>query len=145
ESIDNSSKDVPPERKGISYNFTGTYGDTLIDEIEKYALVAQTISTQYNFDIIHAHDWLTFRAGIEAQKITGRPLVVHVHATEYDRAGKNGNPYIRDIEREGMMAANLVVAVSDRTKQIAIQEYNIPKEKIEVVHNGISPSANNNK
>ena len=112
-----------------------------MDEIEKYALVARTISTQYNFDVIHAHDWLTFRAGMEAQKLTGRPLVVHVHATEYDRAGKGGNALVREIEREGMMAADLVLAVSERTRQIAIKEYDIPETKIEVVHNGIMPSA----
>ncbi len=128
---------------GISYEFSGRYGPSLLDEVDKYALVAHTISHQYNFDIIHAHDWLTFRAGIEAKKISGKPLIVHVHATEYDRAGKNGDAFIMEVERKGMMEADLIIAVSERTKSIAVDEYKIPPDKIEVVHNGIMASEKN--
>ncbi|WP_276374139.1 glycosyltransferase [Chryseolinea sp. H1M3-3] len=125
---------------GVSYQFSGKYGPALLDEVDKYALVAGTISDQYDFDVIHAHDWLTFRAGIEAKKRSGKPLIVHVHATEYDRAGKNGDAFIMEVERAGMMEADLVVAVSERTKSIAVAEYQIPPAKIEVVHNGIIAS-----
>ena len=129
--------DVP---QGISYEFTGAYGPTLLEEVEKYAIVARTISRQYYFNIIHAHDWMTFRAGIEAKKVSHKPLVVHIHATEFDRAGINGQQAVYDLEREGMMAADRVIAVSERTKSLAVLEYNIPEEKIVVVHNGISPA-----
>jgi glycosyltransferase involved in cell wall biosynthesis len=89
-------------------------------------------------DVIHAHDWLTFEAGIEAKRLTGRPLVAHVHATEFDRAGgTGGNPVIHDIEQHGLMMADRIIAVSGATKQIIIDRYNIPADKIEIVHNSI--------
>jgi glycogen synthase len=124
---------------GVTYDFSGSYGPALMEEVEKYTVVAQTICRQHSFNIIHAHDWMTFRAGIEAKKISGKPLVVHIHATEFDRAGNNGQRAVYEIEREGMMAADRVVAVSERTKAIAVREYQVPDNKILVVHNGISP------
>jgi glycogen synthase len=129
---------------GISYDFTGGYGATLFDEIDKYAIVANVVSTQYYFDIIHIHDWITFPAGIVAKKTSGKPLIVHLHATEFDRAGNNGNPAVQKVEREGLLAADRVIAVSERTKAIAVQQYGIPTEKIEVVHNGIIAKKNAN-
>lgn len=92
-------------------------------------------------DVIHAHDWLTFEAGIAAKKMTGQPLVAHVHATEFDRAGGNfGNPAIHEIERLGLLLADRIVAVSEATKQLIIQRYHIPAEKIDVVHNSVNHS-----
>lgn len=92
-------------------------------------------------DIIHAHDWLTMEAGVRVKSATGSPLVVHVHATEYDRAGgHDGNPLIHDIELFGMQAADRIFAVSQITKDIIVQHYGIPADKIEVVHNSIDPS-----
>lgn len=89
-------------------------------------------------DVIHAHDWLTFEAGVAAKKICGAPLVVHVHATEFDRAGNNhGNPLIHEIEQEGLLIADRIIAVSDFTKRIITERYHIPADKIEVVHNSI--------
>ena len=89
-------------------------------------------------DVIHAHDWLTYEAGIAAKRATGAPLVVHVHATEFDRAGNaNGNPIIHEIEYEGLLMADRIIAVSNITKQIIIERYHIPADKIEVVHNSI--------
>lgn len=90
------------------------------------------------FDILHAHDWLTFRAAMAAKMITNKPLIVHVHATEYDRSGGNsGNPLVRDIEYNGLMMADRIMAVSAATKQTIVREYGIPEDKIEVVHNSI--------
>jgi glycosyltransferase involved in cell wall biosynthesis len=83
---------------------------------------------------------MTFKAGIEAKKVTGKPLIVHIHATEFDRAGTDGQQDVYEIERQGITAADRVVAVSERTKAIAVREYKVPEEKVVVVHNGISPS-----
>lgn len=89
-------------------------------------------------DVIHAHDWLTMEAGIRAKELTDAPLIVHVHATEFDRSGSdNGNPLVHEIEYQGLMMADRIIAVSNITKGILVQKYGIPAEKIEVVHNAI--------
>jgi len=91
-----------------------------------------------SFDVIHAHDWLTFRAGLRAKMHSGCPLILHVHSIERDRAGGNdGNPLVREIEATSMMMADRVIAVSNITKQAIIDDYGIPADKIEVVHNSI--------
>ena len=90
------------------------------------------------FDIIHAHDWLTFRAGLRAKQLSGKPLIVHVHSIESDRAGgKGGNPLVREIESMGMLMADRVIAVSQHTKDAIVRDYHIPADKIDVVHNSI--------
>lgn len=89
-------------------------------------------------DIVHAHDWLTYEAGILAKKEYGLPLIAHVHATEYDRAGmQRGNPLIHEIEYEGLMLADRIIAVSEITKRIIHEKYHIPLSKIEVVYNSL--------
>lgn len=123
--------------KGFRVNFSGKYSGNLIDEIKKYALIAGVIAAGKSFDIIHAHDWLTFPAGIEAQKVTGKPLVIHVHATEFDRSGGNVNPRVYAIEREGMENANHIIAVSELTKHVIIEKYGIQPDKITVVYNAV--------
>lgn len=125
------------------YQFSGTYGANLLEEVERYAAVAAEIAKINSFDVIHAHDWMTYRAGLAAKKISGKPLIVHVHATEIDRSGANINSRVFEIEKEGMALADKVVAVSQWTKNIAIKHYAIPETKIEVVHNGINPKAGN--
>jgi glycosyltransferase involved in cell wall biosynthesis len=94
-----------------------------------------------NPDVIHMHDWLTFEAGMEAKRRTGKPLIAHVHATEFDRSGTNqGNPLIHEIEYNGLMMADRILAVSNITKQILVERYQIPADKIEVVYNSIDPA-----
>jgi glycosyltransferase involved in cell wall biosynthesis len=89
-------------------------------------------------DVIHAHDWLTMEAGVRAKELTDAPLIVHVHATEFDRCGNdNGNPLVHEIEYQGLMMADRIIAVSNITKSIIMQKYNIPEDKIEVVHNAL--------
>ncbi|MFZ6012921.1 MAG: glycosyltransferase [Bacteroidota bacterium] len=122
---------------GQTYNFSGSYGPHLMNEVDLYAAVATVIAKQNSFDVIHAHDWMTYPAGIAAKRVSGRPLVVHVHATEFDRCGEHGSRAVHAIEYEGMMAADRIVTVSEWTKKIAMARYCIPPEKIEVVHNGI--------
>jgi glycosyltransferase involved in cell wall biosynthesis len=125
---------------GKRYAFTGAYGPSLMEEVNCYAEVASTIGQQYSFDVIHAHDWLTYKAGIEAKRISGKPLVIHVHATEFDRASENNvNKEVFEIELEGMQEADGIIAVSQWTKDIIVSKYNIPEEKVTVVHNGIVP------
>ena len=123
---------------GKRYIFSGAYGPGLIEEVLRYGAVGAVIGAEYDFDIIHSHDWLTFPAGIAAKKASSKPLVIHVHATEYDRAAShNVNPSVVEIEQQGMQEADLIVAVSEWTRQILISKYGVSAEKISVVHNGI--------
>ncbi|MDR0941748.1 MAG: glycosyltransferase family 4 protein [Bacteroidales bacterium] len=117
--------------------FKGGYSDSLLHEVASYAYIAGQIADQFDFDIIHAHDWLTYDAGIAAKNISGKPLVVHVHATEFDRSGQNVNQYVYDIERRGMHAADRVITVSNLTKNIAINHYGVSAEKVTTVYNGV--------
>lgn len=114
------------------------YGPTLIEEVRRYALRAREIAEKEQFDIIHAHDWLSFLAGLEAKKVSGKPLVLHMHATEFDRTGGQGvNSEVFGIERFAMERADRVVAVSNYTKEKIVSQYGISPEKVVVVHNGI--------
>ncbi|MBN7813245.1 glycosyltransferase family 4 protein [Algoriphagus sp. H41] len=124
------------------FEFSGKYGKNLMEEVSRYALVAAQIARdKNNFDIIHAHDWLAFPAGIAAKEISGKPLVVHVHATEFDRSGETVNQPVYDIERAGMEAADHVVAVSQLTKNIIVKKYGIPASKVTVLHNAVLDSS----
>ena len=114
------------------------YGSTLMAEVRRYAKRARSIALQETFDIIHAHDWLSFLAGVEAKKVSGKPLILHMHATEFDRTGGQGsNKEIYHIEKESLAQADGIIAVSNFTKQKIVDEYGIDPHKIEVVHNGI--------
>jgi glycosyltransferase involved in cell wall biosynthesis len=128
--------------EGYKIEFSGKYGPDLFQEIKNYALVAEIIARKNKFDIIHAHDWLTFPAGMAAKKVTGKPLVVHVHATDFDRSGGSVNPHVYALEREGMEMADSIIAVSGLTKNIIIEKYGIPPEKIRVVYNAVEPIVN---
>ncbi|MEK6943620.1 MAG: glycosyltransferase family 4 protein [Nanoarchaeota archaeon] len=114
------------------------YSDSLFDEVYRYSEEAKLIAMEEDFDIIHCHDWMTFKAGINAKIARNRPLVVHVHSTEFDRTGGDHvNQYVYDIEREGMEAADAVIAVSNFTKNKIIKHYGINPDKVYVVHNAV--------
>ncbi len=113
------------------------YGKDLYDEVRRYAKRAGELAKNLDFDIIHAHDWLTYLAGVEAKKATGKKLVVHMHASEFDRTGENPNPTVYDMEYQGLHYADKIMAVSGYTKSIIVNKYNIDESKVEVVHNGI--------
>ncbi len=114
------------------------YGQNLFDEVYRYGEAAKDIAKEQTFDVIHAHDWMTFPAAMNAKKITKKPLVVHVHATELDRTGGHGvNDYVFNMEKLGMMMADKVIAVSNYTKNKIVQNYGINPSKIEVVHNAV--------
>ena len=122
------------------YVFSGKYGPNLMQEVNQYASIAAEIAKHEDFDLIHAHDWLTYRAGIAAKRASGKPLVVHIHATEFDRTGENYNDIVYGMEKEGMSAADAVCAVSDLTRNIVINKYGIPAEKVFTLHNAVEPN-----
>ena len=121
------------------YTFSGKYGANLMEEVARYAMVAAQVAKDLEgqFDVIHAHDWLTYFAGIAAKRVSGKPLVVHMHATEFDRSGENINRRVYAIEKVGMQAADRVIAVSELTRRIVIGKYGIPAEKVVTVHNAV--------
>ena len=132
---------------GQKFNFSGKYGANLMEEVSRYAQVGGTIAMQHidEFDLIHAHDWLTYLAGIAAKELTGKPLVVHVHATSYDRGDeKHMDTRVLDIEKRGMLAADRVVTVSDLTRNIVINKYGIDPAKVVTVHNAVDFSGREN-
>ena len=120
-------------------DFSGSYNNNLMDEIHKYAIVASVIASENQFDIIHAHDWLAYPAGIAAKEASGKPLVIHVHATDFDRSGGNVNPSVYNIEKMGMDAADKIITVSNLTRDIVIHKYNIHPDKVETVYNAVEP------
>jgi len=118
-------------------DFSGRYDNNLLDEIYKYSVIASVIAEENEFDIIHAHDWLTYPAGIAAMEVSGKPLVIHVHATDFDRSGGNANPEVYRIEKAGMEAAVKIITVSNLTRDIVINKYNIHPDKVETVYNAV--------
>jgi glycosyltransferase involved in cell wall biosynthesis len=120
-------------------DFSGRYDTNLMDEIYKYSIVATLIADENEFDIIHAHDWLAYPAGIAAMEVSGKPLVIHVHATDFDRSGGNVNPDVYRIEKNGMDAASKIITVSNLTRDIVINKYNINPDKVETVYNAVEP------
>jgi len=121
-----------PERPGgLDYS-----GD-LSREVHRYASMVVDLARQEDFDVIHAHDWMTYPAGVAVAGMTGKPLVVHIHSTEFDRSGEHVNQVVYDIERQGMERANRVIAVSHYTRGIVVSRYGVPAEKVEVVYNGV--------
>ena len=125
---------------GHTYKFSGKYGSNLMEEVARYAMVGGTIAMTHKdeFDVIHAHDWLTYNAGIAAKRLSGKPLVVHVHATSFDRSIDNNiDTRVYEIEKRGMEAADKVITVSDLTRNIVITKYGIDPAKVVTVHNAV--------
>ena len=150
EAIENEKRGENKEFRiqyGQKYQFSGKYGANLLDEVSKYAQVAATIARERDgeFDLIHAHDWLTYLAGIAAKEVTGKPLVVHVHATSFDRGTDDMvDSRVYAIEKRGMEAADRVITVSDLTRNIVINKYGIDPAKVVTVHNAVDFSGREN-
>ena len=119
------------------YKFSGKYGANLMEEVVRYSMIGGTLALHNDFDVIHAHDWLTYLAGIAAKRVSGKPLVIHVHATEFDRTGENVNTQVYAIEQMGMREADKVITVSDWTRNIVINKYGIDPSKVVTVHNAV--------
>ncbi len=121
------------------FEFTGGYGAGLFQEIANYAAVATEIANAQDFDVIHSHDWLTYPAGMAAKQVSGKPLVVHVHATDFDRSGGNVNPGVYEMEKRGMQAADKIITVSNLTRNTVIHNYGIDADKVVTVYNAVDP------
>lgn len=120
------------------YRFSGKYGANLMEEVSRYAMVGAAIAGEQQFDVIHAHDWLTYPAGIAARRVSGKPLVIHVHATSFDRGSADSiDTRVFAIEKQGMEEADKVIAVSDLTRNIVINKYGIDPAKVVTVHNAV--------
>ncbi len=113
--------------------FSGKYPSNLLEEINNYSIMAGVLARTLDFDIIHSHDWLTYPAGIHAKQVTGKPLVIHVHATEYDRSRGKPNPTVYGIERDGMTHADHIITVSNLTRQTVIDHYGVDPAKVTTV------------
>lgn len=119
--------------------FSGRYPDNLLEEINNYSVVAGVIARTIPCDVIHSHDWLTYPAGIHAKTVTGKPLVVHVHATDFDRSRGNVNPQVFAIEKDGMNHADHIITVSNLTRRTVIEKYGQHPDKVTTVHNAVEP------
>ena len=119
--------------------FSGRYPDNLLEEINNYSIVAGVIARTVDFDVIHSHDWLTYPAGIHAKQVTGKPFVIHVHATDFDRSRGNVNPTVFAIEKDGMNHADHIITVSNLTRRTVIEKYGINPDKVTTVHNAVEP------
>ncbi|TVQ61184.1 MAG: glycosyltransferase family 1 protein [Phycisphaerales bacterium] len=120
---------------------SGPYAGNLFDAAQRYARLAVSLARRETFDVIHAHDWLTYPAGLALRAVARKPLVVHVHATEFDRAGADVNAQVYDIERAGMHGADRVIVVSELTRSVCERKYGVAPERIDVVYNGVERSA----
>jgi glycogen synthase len=114
------------------------YGKNLYQEVQRFAQKSREIAKNEEFDVIHAHDWMTYKAAINVKEMTGKPMVLHIHNTVFDRYGNDGNSYEYQIEKEGFTKADMIFAVSEWTRQKVIHNYGIEPEKVKVVHNGIT-------
>ncbi len=119
--------------------FSGRYPDNLLEEINNYSVMAGVVARTIDCDVIHSHDWLTYPAGIHAKQVTGKPLVIHVHATDFDRSRGNVNPTVFNIELDGMHHADHIITVSNLTRQTVIEKYGIDPSKVTTVHNAVTP------
>ncbi|NDV95682.1 glycosyltransferase family 1 protein [Dysgonomonas sp. 521] len=119
--------------------FSGRYPDNLLEEINNYSIVAGVIARTHNYDIIHSHDWLTYPAGIHAKNVLGKPLVIHVHATDFDRSRGNVNPQVYQMEKNGMDYADHIICVSELTRRTVIEKYHQDPAKVTTVHNAVEP------
>ncbi|MFB6318762.1 glycosyltransferase family 4 protein [Saccharicrinis sp. FJH54] len=125
--------------------FSGKYGANLLEEIYNYSLVAEVIARDYDFDVIHAHDWLAYPAGMAAKRVSGKPLVIHVHATDFDRSRGNVNPEVYRMEKEGMDYADKIISVSNLTRNTVIEKYFVDPAKVTTVYNAVEPISNIDK
>ena len=123
----------------IGAGAVGGYDGNLVARVWEYAERCARLIEDEPFDVIHAHDWVTFPAGILIASRSGKPLIVQVHATEFDRSGASPNPAIYDIEHQGVQRATAVIAVSELTKSILVERYQVPASKVRVVYNGVAP------
>ena len=120
-------------------HFAGGYGGNLHEEINNYSIIAGVVARTREFDLIHAHDWLTYPAGVHAKMVSGKPLCIHVHATDFDRSRGKVNPTVYSIEKNGMDHADCIMCVSELTRQTVINHYHQDPRKCVAMHNAVYP------
>ncbi|MFW6154007.1 MAG: glycosyltransferase [Planctomycetota bacterium] len=131
----------PPEEVSVDQTGGGAhYQGDLMEQVRRYASMATQIAVKESFDLVHAHDWMTYAAGLAVSSVSGRPLIAHVHSTEFDRSGENVNQQVYDIERAGINGADRVICVSNFTRNIVINRYGASPEKVSVVYNAVAPA-----
>jgi len=139
--VETNHRSPPPQEFRLPQSMLSppqtSYSVDLMAETQRYATMVAGIAHDETFDVIHAHDWMTFRAGVAARRASGMPLIVHVHSTEYDRNPRRPDPAVVAIETEGLAAADRVIAVSHMTRRLLVTRYGVDEEKVEVVHNAI--------
>jgi glycosyltransferase involved in cell wall biosynthesis len=135
-----TARGVPAGGGGMVMGAAGQYEGDLMEQVRRYARLATEIAVQEPFDVVHAHDWMTYPAGLSVSGVTGKPLVVHVHSTEFDRSGDNVNQQVYDIERAGMHGADKIICVSNFTRNIVINRYGVSPAKATVVYNAVETS-----
>ena len=118
--------------------FAGGYPENLHEEINNYSIIAGVVARTEEFDIIHSHDWLTYPAGIHAKQVSGKKLVIHVHATDFDRSRGNVNPTVYAIEKNGMDHADHIFCVSELTRRTVIDKYHQHPSKVTTLHNAVT-------
>ncbi|MBR4516640.1 MAG: glycosyltransferase, partial [Bacteroidaceae bacterium] len=119
--------------------FAGGYPDNLHEEINNFSIIAGVLARSEQFDLIHAHDWLTYPAGVHAKMVSGKPLCIHVHATDFDRSRGKVNPTVYSIEKNGMDHADCIMCVSELTRQTVINQYHQDPRKCVAMHNAVYP------
>ncbi len=124
-------------KRALAMGLVHSFSANLMDEVMRYARVAGEVAGRVSHEVIHAHDWMTYGAGIEARKISIAPLIMHVHSTEKDRSGGHVNPQVFELEHDSLRQADKIVAVSEYTRRILQTDYGIKPSRVEVVHNGV--------
>lgn len=119
----------------------GAYGSTIFEEARRYGELARHIARSESYDVIHAHDWLSFQAGVAAREESGKPLLLHVHISSYEQSGGSPDPRVKDVEEYGFARADGIITVSHATKRVLVEKYGVSPERIWVIHNGIDPAA----
>jgi glycogen(starch) synthase len=124
------------QKRSQAFNLDNLYGGDIINKVLQYADITANVAAKMNFDVIHAHDWMTMLAGVKIKQNTGKPLVMHIHSLEVDRGGTESKGWVYELEKKGMEYADMLMPVSNFTANNINQYYGIPKEKMSVVHNG---------
>lgn len=120
-----------------AFKFGDLYGEDVIEKVQQYAHYVLQLAETKEFDVIWAHDWMTYLAGVELKKKTGKPLAIHVHATTYDRGGKDARGWVYDIEKYGIQQADIIIPVSHYTGEVCVDHFGADRNKIKPVHNGV--------
>jgi glycogen(starch) synthase len=119
-----------------AFQIDNLYGSNVIKNVLDYADITTALSSNIDFEVIHAHDWMTMIAGIKIKQQTGKPLVLHIHSLEVDRSGPSSKGWVYQLEKKGMEYADLLIPVSNFTSENIQKYYGIKRDKISVVHNG---------